>query len=321
MIFKMLRKIRPFLFFLILASSLTVIYIKTSKAATPDEVITCSAPGGCSGISGALFNETNVYPTQTVTKLLKAVNNYPEARVFAVEVQKATFSDSDPSLADVLKITITEINSGTVVYGPKSINEWLGSDYLLLTNIPSGGDRTYELKVDMDNVGNNYQSKTLVFDLNLGFEAVEETQTATAGAPFNFGGPPPPPNVSPAVLGLATKHLGKYLGISAEGGSTATVPEVKGTSCSDNNYLWWLPLIIEIVLMLGYFVWLKRRRVTSLRWVIIPLMLTAVSQYLHEVWKCNCATNKWCPKYIFLNLVILIAFFVADHLRKRSKKS
>jgi hypothetical protein len=108
------------------------------------------------------------------------------------------------------------------------------------------------------------------------------------------GAPAVAPGFLPGVLGAKEKVEEKL------------TQEVKAASCLDKNYVWWLPLIFEAILILGYFVWLKRRRVLSLRWIIIPLILVAISQYLHEVWGCNCATSVWCPRYWVFNLLVLI---------------
>lgn len=319
MIFKLLHKIKPFLFFLILASSLIVIYVKTSKATTPDETITCNV-GGCSGISGSLFNEVNMFPTQSIIKTLEAVNNYTEERTFAVEVKTANFFDSNPSLADVLKITITEIDSGRVVYGPNSINQWLGSGYTLLTSIPSGGNKTYEFKVDLDNVDNIYQEKTLLFDLNLGFEAVESTNSTPTPNPSETsdgGGTNALTTINTAVAGLTTfvNKLPSVFGLQTEeinlDQEGKDIGEVKGVSCLDKNYVWWLPLVIQLIVGIAMFKYFGKEQYKIMkRLIIIILGLAIISQAVHGLLGCNCATGIWCPRYIYLNLAITVLFFI-----------
>ena len=130
-------------------------------------------PGGCTlSTSDPLFSESEIYPGWSITKSVKAKNTYPEDRHFAVSVEGATFSDSTPPLSDVLTVTITELESGTVVYGPKSITDWKADGLVTLSTIPPGGERNYDFVVELTDVGNEYQGKSLSFDLNLGFKTL-----------------------------------------------------------------------------------------------------------------------------------------------------
>jgi len=137
--------------------------------------------------------------------------------------------------------------------------------------------------------------------------------------PGDFVGPISPGAVA-GVAGTSAVAEGfspEILGAKELGGEPA--PEVKGASCLGKNYLWWLPLIFEAILILGYYIWLIRKNVFSLRWIIIPLILGAISQYLHEVWGCNCATNVWCPRYWLFNLLILVITFLFWRFLRREE--
>jgi len=312
-----IKKIRLFLFTLFTIILFSAAFTVIVRAA--DQTITCDASNGCSGLSGALFDENNVYPTQSITKTLEAINNYPEERTFAIEIKKINFSDSNPSLADVLKIMITEIDSGTVVYGPSSINQWLGSGYILLTNIPAGEKKTYEFQVDLDNVENVYQEKTLVFDLNLGFEAIERTNPTPTPVPSQTsdGGTDTSTAVSTAVAGLTTfvNRLPGIFGLQTEeinlGQEGKDMGEVKGVSCLDKNYVWWLPLVIQLIVGIVIFKYFGKEQYKIVkRLVVVILGLAIISQAVHELLGCNCATGIWCPRYIYFNLAITILFFV-----------
>lgn len=128
--------------------------------------------GGCTlSTTDPLFSESNLYPGWSIIKTVKAKNNYGEDRDFAVKVKGVTFSDSSPSLAEVLTITITKQESSAVVYGPKTINQWRDDGFVVLSAISAGGERNYDLEVVMGDVGNEYQGKSLSFDLDLGFES------------------------------------------------------------------------------------------------------------------------------------------------------
>jgi len=166
----LLNKAKPYLLSLLVIASLAVIFIGTSRAT--DQTITCDETSGCGGSTGPLFEETNMAPLNTIVRTITAQNNYPENRDFAVEIVSATFSDSTPSLAQILTVKVSEQESASIVYGPKTLEQWKADGYVILSNIPSSGSKHYDFAVTMANVDNDYQGKKLIFDLNLGFEAL-----------------------------------------------------------------------------------------------------------------------------------------------------
>ncbi len=163
-------RMHKILFLVVIVGFLSFLFV--SRAWAVGMEVTCGS-GGCSlSSTDPLFSETNIYPTWSITKTIKAKNNYSEARGFAVEVRGASFSDSTPSLGDVLTITITEQESSTIVYGPQTVNQWRVDGFVVLSTVPTGGERNYALSVSLADVGNGYQGKTLGFDLNFGFESL-----------------------------------------------------------------------------------------------------------------------------------------------------
>lgn len=193
---------KPYLLLLLVFSFLAIFGIKSSGAA--DATITC-ADAGCSGISGPLFSETNLAPGVSVTKTLKAENNYAEDRDFLIQVESASFSDDTPSMGDVLRITVTEQESSTLVYGPKTLSQFKDDGETALSSVPAGGVRSYEFEVTLDNVDNDYQGKSLAFDLKLGFEAMAEAEGTTSTASEG------------EVLGVSSESVGSVLGLSDTG--------------------------------------------------------------------------------------------------------
>ncbi len=193
----LLSKLKPYLLSLLVIASLAVIFIGVSRAA--DQTITCDETSGCTGSTGPLFEETNMAPLDTITRTVTTQNNYPENRDFAVEIISATFSDSTPSLAQILTVEVIEQESASSVYGPKTIEQWKNDGYVILSNVPTGGNRHYDFTATMANVGNDYQEKELVFDLNLGFEALPPSPTVAG-----VGGPVGAPICTNAKPGLPT---------------------------------------------------------------------------------------------------------------------
>lgn len=152
---------------------LVALFVVPTTFAAVDLTITCDTASCSSSPSGGpVFNESNMFPLGTVARAVKAENISGDNLDFAIEVRGSTFSDSTPPLSDVLTVTITEIESGTVVYGPKSITDWKADGLVTLSTVPSGGERNYGFVVELTDVGNEYQGKSLSFDLNLGFETL-----------------------------------------------------------------------------------------------------------------------------------------------------
>jgi hypothetical protein len=195
-----------FLVIFVLASS-AVFLIGITGAA--DQTITCDSTSGCTGSTGPLFDESNLAPLDTITQTVTAQNHYPENRDFAVEIASASFSDSTPSLAQVLTVEVVEQESGSTVYGPKTIKEWKNDGYIILSNVPAGGSRKYDFTVDMANVGNEYQSQQLSFDLSLGFEALSASSTTSSSQGNVLGTSSSDDGLIGQVLGLSDTSADK----------------------------------------------------------------------------------------------------------------
>jgi hypothetical protein len=155
----------------LLISSILFTFIFSSSSFASNQSIVCDL-GGCSGVTGPIFSEVDLLPTEKVTQIVTATNNHSANLNFAVEIKSDTFSDSTPSMANIFQIMIIEQESGLVVYSAPSITVWKNAGFVSLSNIPSSQTRHYDFIITMKNVGNEYQGKLLVFDLILGFDAL-----------------------------------------------------------------------------------------------------------------------------------------------------
>lgn len=193
---KKLKLFATFLYLFLL--SYTFFYLAAVPAiAAPALTVTCDGtPGGCASnpLNGAIFNETNILPIDTFEKELKAINTSADNLNFAVEVVDP-FILNENVLSDVITITIQEIESASVKYGPKTITQWKNDGFILLSNIPAGSERNYLFTAAFANVGNYYQGKTLRFDLRLGFDALPPP--AGGPTPTSTPGPTSPPTGGP----------------------------------------------------------------------------------------------------------------------------
>jgi hypothetical protein len=199
----MLSKLRPYLLVVLIISFLGVL-IRSTGASDAD--IACGDTG-CSGLGGAIFNEANLAPGGSVSKSVSATNNYSDARNFGVEISDANFVDSFPSMAEQLIVSIKDGPGGAILYGPKSVLQWKSDGVVILSEIGAGESKEYVFDVYFNDVGNEYQAKTLNFDLNFGFEGGEAVSGTSTTASSNS-----------QVLGTWNLNVvGEVLGLSATG--------------------------------------------------------------------------------------------------------
>jgi len=101
----------------------------------------------------------------------------------------------------------------------------------------------------------------------------------------------------------------EILGVETEA-SPITIeegPQVAGAStCSDRYYWWWAFLILQTILTVIFFLVGKKRGWRLIKFIFVTMFLAAISQLVHQLCGCNCATGAWCPRYLIFNLVILI---------------
>lgn len=143
--------------------------IYVPKVLAADLAITYT-DSGCtvSPLNGAIFYETDIKPLDTITRILSATNTDTNPASVVIDLKDLRYEDDDPPLGDILHLTITDSGSGAVIYGPTTIAEWKTADPIVLAvAIPAGETREYVFQVMVDNVGNEYQMKTLAFDARL----------------------------------------------------------------------------------------------------------------------------------------------------------
>ncbi len=386
--------------------------LATDLTVTCDESSCTSSPS-----SGPVFNESNMLPLDTITRTVKVENTSGNSLNFATEVVDAAFSDTTPPLSGILTVTITEQESVSVVYGPETIEQWKTDGFVILSSVPGGGERNYDFTITMANVGNDYQGKTLIFDLNLGFDAFPPsssptptpilggtvlgavgasvcTATVPTSAPvlsayassvntvvltwtpvspithytIHYGtssgsyiyGAPDVGNITSFAVSALSGGTTYYfqirgvndcmpgpwsnevnatsfgvvlppgpapgftegvLGIEKEEEAKGLKEEVLGEEvCADEYYVWWLPLVVQTILTLGYLCFIKKRKEETKRWWLVPILLATLSQVIHGILSCNCATGEWCPRYWLFNLAVLIISILICYFFLRGRK-
>lgn len=261
-------KFKLLLSFLILIS----FFLLTNNVYAKDRTVTCKESGCAIDDDSALFKYSNVYPTWSKTKEVEIKNKYPKSMKAFVDISNHNFKDSN--FDDVFEIEITK--SGKNIYGPTSLEKFESKGIVSLGTISSDASKTYEFKVKMIDVGNEYQGKSIKFDLDLKFEAKEvEKETVVSTSVIN--------SVVQQVLGKftqsetkkpiekETKHENekseKEVFVSEASG------EVLGENdCKSNS--WWLLLYIAILILLVIHVIFPNRYLK-----IAALFVSAISAY------------------------------------------
>lgn len=123
---------------------------------------------------GPLFNETNLAPNETVAKQITVKNLTDSPQKFALNLQNL-IGVPDNQLADVLTVDISR--AGNSLYNSKLSN--LKDTETFIENIPAGLSYIYDIKVTLDDVGNEYQGQKVNFDLMFGW--LEQGQKEVLG--------------------------------------------------------------------------------------------------------------------------------------------
>lgn len=111
-----------------------------------------------------LFSENNFLPGDVKQASVTINNNFPENQEVYIE---AVNVKNDDGLADQIRIKILENSS--VIYN-ENFEDFLNAGPVPLSSISAGGSKTYKLEaVLLENSQNDYQGKTLGFDICVGF--------------------------------------------------------------------------------------------------------------------------------------------------------
>lgn len=291
------------LFSTLFAFGLAVVVIPASKAS--NLTITCSQ-SGCDSVSEVLFNEQDLSPLTRVSKTIKAVNTDASTLSFGVLINESNFNDSTPSLAEAITISIVPAGESNPVYGPVTLKQWKQDGLVRLGSVAGKSDKSYDFIATLTDVGNEYQTKTLRFDLSVGFEALEigGTSISTATTTTTAAAATPPP--AGLVLGAISKSQGQILGTEGEALVSASqnqTSSVLGTADICKPNVWWWPLAVQVVLML-----LLMRLKQKLK-LLAAVVLFGFSQMAHLLVGCGCLAG-WCIYYWLFNLIIALCLFI-----------
>ncbi len=162
------------------------------------------------GQPGPLFNETNLAPLSSVTKQITVKNLTDSSQKFALNLQNL-LGTPDEKLAAVLTVDISR--GGNSLYNSKLST--LKDTETFLENIPASTTYVYDIKVAMDDVGNEYQAQEVKFDLIFGWLEQAVSGGGTKGILGESVGPEGvislPETGYNAVLSVITVLIGLFL--------------------------------------------------------------------------------------------------------------
>lgn len=297
-------------FFLVVVLFFSVV----SKARAEDMRITCEGGGPCNIDFGSpLFNISSFAPGQSLTRQIVAINkDSTNSCNLTLYTRKVDYDDNANLFASKLA-TIIRSESQTFYENTfKNLLDYGGA--LSLGNIPTNNETKINWIVTFDPASENtLQSKKLIFDFDISFVCGSAPGAAAISTPT----PTPTPTQFRGTLGLSTIVSPSPLPITG-----TPVPEVQGAECVKPVFPWWIPLVIEALILVSYILYLKRKGIKNKRWIILPIATAILSQAVHELLGCNCLANtNLCSKYLFINLALLVITYIFHRHPIASKAS
>lgn len=195
---KILNYLKP-TFVLIFFLLLTFTVKSQVKAVGNDLTVSCST-SVCTVTEGDVpfFNELNITPGQTFTRKMTVKNATSQSGAFAITAYNLKQSSESASLANKIKVVIRRSSPvGAVVYGgsPKTLQNLIDEGFISLGGFSANQQDTFYFSAAvLDDIDNQYQNLSSVFDLDAGFEFIPVSPTATptsapsGGSNTNSGG-------------------------------------------------------------------------------------------------------------------------------------
>jgi len=260
-----------------------------------------------------LFTEANIVPGYEVTHWIRATNS--DTIPYNIATKANACVDPD-HLGDVLKF---KIKMGAVTLYEKTLSEFCNeTNETFLSVLSPPNTVRYDYSIAFDNsANNNYQGKTLSFDILVGSQQTEGedgnpqngTYTfvgggGTGSAPYN-----PPLEGQVAGASTSTEETGGTSEIGTGSGSpggeevageatttseteTTTNPIIPGAQCV--NY-WWTLVIGAVALLISFLA----KKKSALNWFILifGLVLSTLA-----VW----ASFQYCLPWLFYVIALAV---------------
>jgi len=130
-----------------------------------------------------LFKESNLLPGHAVTRWIKVTNNSPDVQ--KIITQAVNVSDPD-KFSTQFDLVIKE--GAKVLYSDTLANFFKGAE-IVLSDLASGANTQYDYSITFKpSAGNDYQGKSLSFDIDIGFQGEGASDGGGGGALSSLGG-------------------------------------------------------------------------------------------------------------------------------------
>jgi hypothetical protein len=333
------------IFFLLLFAALFFTF--NFKSAFAADFATECGDSGCNpATTTSIFSTEKWFPLRTETRTIQVKNISSIARFIKVSANGDASAAFD--LAQKLTVQIKDDASpNNELYGFSPIKHlsefYLDKEYPLTKLLPSSVV-TYSFIITMDDVDNDWQNRSTVFDLQLGFTDEDEpsptpTQTPTPTptpennpGPTNTPGPDPTNTPGPASTPTPTP-VGNYIIYNYQGTDiyvpvlgeqtsitpTPTKTDVEGATSKKgktlgacmNPWWWWLLYIVQIIfqIIMRRIARPRNRRLVLIAQVLSGLLCGFI------FWKFFCHWIFWV-----ISTLISLLFLYATHHRSRDVK-
>jgi hypothetical protein len=304
----------------------TFFTIGFSKVFAADITVTCNS-SDCSLSGAPLFNELNIYPSYSVTKsiFVDNSNNGDSCNLYLFTQRQGDIGI--PDLAGNINTVIKD--GGTVYFGddtevaPKNLTDLFGQN-IYLGSIGGGSTREYFWRSFFTSIsGNEYQNKSVKFDFNINFTCGNEPSNNSTGGDGGTGGTTQTTSNVPAVLGAAITKLTNFvediIPYEEKPETLGETSEVLGLQCTDKYYPWWVSLLVQGILSLVILIVKAKKNNTKRLWITL-IIFGLLSQLIHYLLGCNCATGDYCSKYWIYNTIIVSVFLFAFYLTSKKYK-
>ena len=301
-------------------------FFSVRPALAGDITVTCPDTATSSNfctVSGVtpLFGESNWVPGSSVTRSIKVINNDDEPCNLTLTTTVPQGGIDPTGFDSALE---SKIDSGSTHYFDSSFHSQFSQGSVSLGTVNGGGTVDYTWLATFPHSETGFQNSSLTFDFNLNFSCDISTPIPSPTPGLTNAGPPYRTDEvagTSSVAGAFTSFISNILGTSVgeetasptpAGGASLTpsptpVGEVKGeATCSDPNNFWWIILIVQLVATGIFYMVVYNKKKVGYAWAA-PVAFAIVSQIIHELMGCNCASGGLCPYYWVFNAIILFS--------------
>jgi len=274
--------------------------------------------------SGALFNETNIAPGFSTTKIVKVTNTGQVPHSFSIAVDKTL-----GPLADVLRIRARY--DGADIWD-KTIAEIAKYDQSepIIGSLSPGVSKDVELTAYLpESVGNSYMgTSTFAFDFVMGNESTDQPEPVENPSPPATLGTTDTGTTGGATRGATGgvagegEQPGDQREIAVDGDNVLGTldEEVEGatTVVRDLCFWWIVVLIILVAFLAAYHRYIKGERPAF--WWLWPVVMAAVLFFVQMIFDRYYEPTVFCRWFWALEAGVLVIYYIYENYSEAKKE-